>query len=111
MKFKCIQCDSKACVFHTDAEENVNYLMCRSCGKIWRNINGSIPDIDETSDEAGMLDILSLDSFEAYTEAVMRQEMKDCVFKCDLCGTIAFEIALGFYQCSNEDCSFEWEEY
>ena len=80
--------------------------MCRSCGKVWRRKQKK--NIDVTSENI-TLDLLPLEVFEAYTETAIKYNMEDFICKCVLCGSNSFEIELGFYQCSNKECSFEWE--
>ncbi len=110
MNKKCYNCGEIACAFYADKEEAVKCYMCRDCGRVWRDFDGFIPDIDSIKDEVDMLDVLTLDSFEAYTEAVVKRRMLDCVFKCEKCNSIAFEMAVGYYKCSNKFCGHEWEE-
>ncbi len=109
MNLKCKKCNSNACLFYKGTDNDIEYFMCRACGKVWREIKNKILDVDKEVSEAEMLELLPLEIFEVYTEAAIKYKMKDCLHKCVLCGSNSFEVELGFYQCSNEECGFEWE--
>jgi len=111
MSTLCYNCKKTACIFYINKKEGIKCYLCRNCGRVWRDFNGFIPDIGIIKDEVDMLDVLTLDSFEAYTEAAIKQQMKDYVYKCEKCGSIAFETELGFYKCSNKNCKYMWEEF
>lgn len=107
----CYNCDSACCVFFSDYENNTEYYLCRHCGKVWREIAGIIPISEQVMDEVTFLELLPLSVFEAYTDAVMKESMQDCVHKCLYCSSPAYETELGLYNCSNENCGFTWEVY
>jgi hypothetical protein len=105
----CYNCGTEACIFETDVVNNIMYYMCRECGKVWRVVDGILPSDEVKLDDTEMLDYLPLKVFEAYTEAAIRLDMSDCVHKCFVCRSPAFEVELGTYKCSNTKCNFEWE--
>lgn len=110
MKDTCPICKRKPCKFYYDYEEGVYYKLCRSCGIVWVSFKGDIPAIECVLNEAAMLQKLSTEVFEAYTDTALKIDMKDCIIKCIVCESLSFEIALGGYKCFNKNCNFKWEE-
>ena len=108
----CLACKSdEVCQFYVDWPTCTTYYVCRKCGKVWREIAGIVPAEDFMFDEVEMLSLLPSDVFDALTETAVNTSMLDLVHRCIKCQTIAFEVEVGMYKCSDSECGFEWEVY
>ena len=108
---QCLKCEHDACAFYHDNVNNTVYFVCRACGKIWREISGDVPAEDFLANELDMMTSLPIQAFEALTDASYTVDMQDYVHKCFVCQSLAFEIEMGYYRCSDDTCGFEWEVY
>jgi hypothetical protein len=105
----CSNCGTQACKFYISETSGSTYYLCRGCGRVWPAKGSTVICKEILNDEVEMLDKLSLDSFEAYTEAAVKQKMFDCFYNCPVCTAKAFEVSLGYYKCSNIKCKYECE--